>query len=90
MAITKQRVRVKKKDTKVARCPMTKREWDNLLRKMIAKAASQGDKRTVLGMRTALEKGRSEKFLRTRNVICEADIQRELPAPKPLKTSSSG
>lgn len=86
----KQRVRVRnKKPEKQMRCPTTKRAWDNLLRKMIVEAAKKGDKRAVLGMRTALETGRAERFLRTRNIVCETDIKRELSGPKPSTTSSS-
>jgi len=51
-------------------------EWNSLLKKALARAEVQKDRRTP-GLRRALLQGKAETMLRKMGIICDGDIQRE-------------
>jgi hypothetical protein len=61
--------------------PKTHHEWDNLMRKVIARAKEQQDRR-LEGLQGVIPKGQSAKFLKKLGIICENDILREFPDRK--------
>lgn len=69
------------KSSTLDRIPKTHHEWDNLMRKVLARATAQGDRR-LQGLQGVISKGESAKFLRKLGIICEADIHREFPSKK--------
>ncbi len=54
--------------------------WASLMRQVIARAETVGDRR-VAGLKAALQGGESEALLRKLGIICENDVAREFPDP---------
>jgi len=75
------RTRLLKPKTQVSRAPTTPQEWDNLMRKVIARATAMGDRR-LQGLRGLISQGKSAKHLKMLGIVCENDILREFPDPK--------
>lgn len=71
----------KKKPSTTRVGAVTKRGWTTLCKKALAAAQKAGDRR-ALGIQAALEKGTEAKTLKTMNIICEADINREFSNPR--------
>ena len=65
----------------VTKKPVTPREWDDLLRKVMARATQVQDRR-LQGLQGVIPKGESQKLLRKLGIVCENDILREFPGPK--------
>lgn len=53
-------------------------QWNQLMRKALARAQEIGDSR-VGSLQQALREGTVEKTLRRMSIVCEADIAREFP-----------
>jgi len=53
-------------------------QWNNLLTKVIQRAAENRDPR-LPGLRRAMTEGRSERVLRQYGILSETDIDREFP-----------
>jgi len=60
--------------------PRTPHEWDNLMRRVIARAAQVQDRR-LQGLQGVISSGETSKFLKRMGIICENDILREFPDP---------
>lgn len=75
------RMRQRPGTEKTSRLPKTPFEWDNLMRKVLARAKEQGDRRHQ-GLTGAIERGQSATVLRRMGIISEADILREFPGRK--------
>jgi hypothetical protein len=60
--------------------PKTPHEWDNLMRKVMARAAEVQDRR-LQGLQGVISRGETAKFLKRLGIICENDILREFPDP---------
>lgn len=60
--------------------PKTPHEWDNLMRKVQARAALVQDRR-LQGLQGVISRGETARFLRRLGIICENDILREFPDP---------
>lgn len=71
--------RVKPSPTKAPQSPI---EWDRLMKKVIDRATQLKDRR-LAGLQGVIQQGRSAVFLRKMGIICENDILREFPDPKP-------
>ena len=65
----------------VNKTPQTHHEWDHLMRRVIARATEQKDRR-LAGLQGVISKGQTSKFLRKLGIICDNDILREFPDRK--------
>lgn len=54
--------------------------WENLMSRVIERATRLEDRR-LEGLKHASSTGSSESFLRRLGIICEADLDREMPLP---------
>lgn len=61
--------------------PSAPHEWDNLLRRVMARASQTHDRR-LQGMADVISRGQSQQYLRRLGIVTEADILREFPNRK--------
>ncbi len=60
------------------RVAKTTEDWNRLIQAAIQMAEKTGDSR-VAGLREALAKGQTERFLRKLGIVCPSDLMREFP-----------